>query len=545
MSDKEFNLLYEPWILTMNHHGKIEELSIIDVFRKAPQLKAIAGELPTQDVAVMRLLLAILHTVIGRYDLDGHLAPLCDGTPDDALDAWADLWEMKRFPMEIIEQYLKKYEDRFWLFHPETPFYQVAALTKDKSVFGPFSVAKLNGELLEGDNKARLFASRSGDTKNSLTYSEAARWLLYILGYSETFGKFEAKAKLEKDAPSIGVGWLGKLGTIMACGKTVFETLMLNLVLLKDGNQVWGAEKPIWEMDANLVKERNHIACPDNPSQLLTCLTRQILLNRDQTKQLVTDYVLLSGTFFEPKNAFSEQFTIWKSKEEKNKPVEFSPKSFDLTKQVWRGFSSIVMQQKSNQKKPGIVSWIGRLKSENILSDRMISFHTSGVEYGTMSAVVADTCHDSICFDAGLLLEKSTAWLERIEGEIIITDNIVYELGRLAQNIEKAAGSDHTDGIRDQVKSEAFYRLDSLFRQWLASITYETDDYDEKCLEWQNIECHLILEMGEKIFASSSKQAFIGRPKSEKETKRPPTSVESYKIFRTKVNEHLLKGGKK
>ena len=75
MNEKEFNLLHEPWILVMRPDGMTEEVSLLDVFRRAPEFQSLAGELPTQDVAVLRLLLAILHAVFGHMTPTGHMPP--------------------------------------------------------------------------------------------------------------------------------------------------------------------------------------------------------------------------------------------------------------------------------------------------------------------------------------------------------------------------------------------------------------------------------------------------------------------------------------
>ena len=60
----EFNLLDEPWIKVMKRDGTIDEVSLITVFEQAHLYTDLAGELATQNVAVLRLLLAVLHTVI-------------------------------------------------------------------------------------------------------------------------------------------------------------------------------------------------------------------------------------------------------------------------------------------------------------------------------------------------------------------------------------------------------------------------------------------------------------------------------------------------
>ena len=126
MPDKEFNLLHEPWILVMAPNGMTEEVSLLELFRRASEWRGLAGELPTQDVAVLRLLLAILHAVFGRCDINGNYSPL--STPEAAQKRWQSIWALGEFPIKAIEDYLLHLDakERFWLFHPQYPFYQVA-----------------------------------------------------------------------------------------------------------------------------------------------------------------------------------------------------------------------------------------------------------------------------------------------------------------------------------------------------------------------------------------------------------------------------------
>ena len=141
----------------------------------------------------------------------------------------------------------------FWLFHPECPFYQVLDLDKATD----YTAAKLDGELSESSNKTRLFQQRAGASKNSLLYSEAARWLIHVNAFDDTSSKPKTKG-----LPSPGAGWLGKLGLISAMGDNLFETLTLNLIFLKDGgNELWG-ERPIWEKEQVKTEERTEIKVP-------------------------------------------------------------------------------------------------------------------------------------------------------------------------------------------------------------------------------------------------------------------------------------------
>ena len=61
MEEKAFNLLDEPWIRVMLPDCTVREVSLTEALTQAHTFTALAGEMPTQDVAVLRLLLAVLH----------------------------------------------------------------------------------------------------------------------------------------------------------------------------------------------------------------------------------------------------------------------------------------------------------------------------------------------------------------------------------------------------------------------------------------------------------------------------------------------------
>ena len=60
-----FNLLDEPWIsVVYDGKGSTKDVSLQDLFTNAHQYKELAGDTKTQDFAVLRVLLAVLHTVL-------------------------------------------------------------------------------------------------------------------------------------------------------------------------------------------------------------------------------------------------------------------------------------------------------------------------------------------------------------------------------------------------------------------------------------------------------------------------------------------------
>lgn len=67
-----YNLLDEAWIPVLRKDtGKVEEVSLLTLFSQAQEYYALAGEMETQNFAVLRVLLAVLVTVFTRVDAEG------------------------------------------------------------------------------------------------------------------------------------------------------------------------------------------------------------------------------------------------------------------------------------------------------------------------------------------------------------------------------------------------------------------------------------------------------------------------------------------
>ncbi len=120
MQEIEFNLLEEPWIRVRMPDCTVAEVSLSNALLHAHEYTDLAGELPSQDAAVLRLLLAVLHAVFYRVDPEGNASPLENS--DDALYRWEQLWSLGHLPEKPIQAYLAKWRERFWLFHPAATF---------------------------------------------------------------------------------------------------------------------------------------------------------------------------------------------------------------------------------------------------------------------------------------------------------------------------------------------------------------------------------------------------------------------------------------
>ena len=541
MPDKEFNLLHEPWICVMTPDAEVKEVSILDAFRHAHEYRAISGELPTQNVAILRLLLAILHAVFGRVDVegnafdeDGESNALCDLEPEDAYDRWQSLWELGKFPMKPIEDYLSHYEDRFWLFHPETPFYQIPD-TEGTS----YGASKLNATINESGNKIRLFSSCFGINKSSLSNAEAARWLVHIMNFDDAS---------TKKGTGTGLGWLGQLGVIYASGNNVFETLLYNLVLFKDSHTSCNPEHPYWEKNIVKTLANNIYNAPDNYSELYTLQSRRISIIR--SNGVITGYLDAGGDYFSNENAFNEPMTMWRNIAKKVTDIPtYIPARHNPQRQIWRDLEGIIAQKGNSC--PTVLSWLNNLthyppKGVPYLKKSIFSFITPGASYDSKSASITDIFNDSISFNISLLSKAGEAWVPRIIEELKTSDSLVYQLGVFAKNLALAAGADKEGptpkGRQDEYTMKAYYELDAAYRNWLESIDPEQNlDIDATMDTWWNIAKEKVREIGRALILQSGANAFVGHPGQK-------TSSEAYNFFlyKTSSRENLLKksGGK-
>lgn len=341
--------------------------------------------------------------------------------------------------------------------------------------------------------------------------------------------------------PSPGVGWLGKLGIIVALGGNLFETLMLNLVMARDAAQnLWGEERPAWELERPHAAERTEIPLPDNLSELYTLQSRRLLLKREG--EYVTGYLLLGGDFFPRENALVEPMTVWRL-DAKKTPAEYLPRRHDPARQMWRDFSALFSSGDS-RKLPGIVEWLVELRKRDWISRAQFQFEITGVKYGDKDFFVDDVMQDSIAFNAGLLTAMGDAWMGRIVEEIQTIELLVNRVGRLAQDLAKAAGDSDGGHARNMAKEQAYYRLDLPFRAWLEGIDPAETEIDAACDAWWERARGIVRALGAELVHRSGANAFVGRTITENKRSRRYTAPEAYNwfLYGTSSRE-ALKGG--
>ncbi len=511
----------------------VQEVSLVDALVNAHRYKGLAGEMEAQNIALLRLLIAITHTVFTRVDLQGNEDAVEDTAP--AMKRWKALMQNGFLPEEPIRKYFSDWHERFWLIHPENPFYQVPRA----EIGTENTAAKLNGEVSESNNKARLFSFLSGSGRQSMTFSEGARWLLFLNGFDDCAAKQRDKSNGSR---SMTIAWLGKLGLVEAVGATLFETILLNMPMLQEDGNLWPEDdQPVWELDHPCDEERRTIPVPQDLASLFTLQSRRILLLTDGDK--VTGYKILGGDAFSEQDALSEPMTLWRFVEDKKtKASYFLPKRHDRARQIWRDFGALVNAEEY-RKRPGVVSWCARLKKEGMLPyEKYITFRIACVRYdSSQSSSITDFFSDALSFHSNLLTDAGAEWIRTINHELKLVDDAASEVGNLASNLAKACGlrEDEPREAMNAAKEQFYLSVDLPFRDWLLKLDpeQESDDRNQLIGEWQETARRIALRLGRQLVDEKGEVAFIGRMVTENKKERHYSSPEAYNWFRNHLRD--------
>jgi len=233
-----FNLLEKPWIPCLLSDGRLCEVGIKEALLDAGEYSELRDPSPLATAAVHRLLLAVLHRALGG--------------PKD-LKKWMSFWKARCFPTKQISAYLGKWQSRFDLFDDEYPFYQIGRFELDDTR----PVTQLAQEFAGGNNPT-LFDHTCELAADSWSPAVCARWLVANQAFALGFGRGPTSKMFGPhgsflDAP------LARGAMVILRGGTLFETLMLNLLVYNEQSPFEGAggivkDIPAWERDKPVKK---------------------------------------------------------------------------------------------------------------------------------------------------------------------------------------------------------------------------------------------------------------------------------------------------
>ena len=211
----KFNLIEEKWI-PVRDDGRVREVSLRDALVHAHEYERIEDSSPLVEVALLRVLLAVLHRAFQG--------------PASELEL-RRIFAAGRFPEGQIDAYLDRFYDRFWLVHDKAPFWQVSDLSEDD----PLPWTKLLPEHASGNNPT-LFSHAYDDAPPPASYAEAARALAAHQIYNPGGLLQRLGVRSTVAAP------LAKAAAFVATGENLFDTLVFSLGVYTSEH-----DRPIWE----------------------------------------------------------------------------------------------------------------------------------------------------------------------------------------------------------------------------------------------------------------------------------------------------------
>ncbi|WP_221354710.1 type I-E CRISPR-associated protein Cse1/CasA [Streptomyces beigongshangae] len=528
-----FDLTDQPWIPVLRSNGRADELSLREVFEQAGDLRRIAGDLPTQEFALVRLLLAVAHDALeGPQDIDG----------------WAQLWEEPQC-FAAVDSYLDVNRERFDLLDGQVPFFQTAGLQTAKG-----EVFSLNRIVADVPNNEPFFSARL-PTVDRLTFAEAARWVVHAHAYDtsgiKTGVEGDARAKGGKVYP-LGVGWAGNLGGVFVEGATLRETLLLNLVAADTGDtQIDGDDAPAWRRPP--CGPGGAERAPTGVRDLYTWQTRRLRLHFDATG--VHGVVLGYGDPLSARNRqHREPMTAWRRSQAQEKKLRTSPvylpREHVPERSAWRGIASLVASQPVASssaeapafRQPAVLEWVARLVTEGELERGFfIRARLIGAKYGTQQSVIDEIVDDQVSMAVVLLHQHDRRYAEQAIAAVGDADLAVNALGDLATNLARAAGTE-TEGPRATARDLAYGLLESPYRSWLAHLAEADDPYPRRT-QWQRQVYTLIDALGERLMAQAGDGAWQGRVVAVKKGAEWLNSALAGKWFRSALRKGLGQAG--
>ncbi|MET9595610.1 type I-E CRISPR-associated protein Cse1/CasA [Streptomyces sp. NPDC006516] len=524
-----FDLTTQPWIPVLRTNGRQDELSLRQVFEQASELRRIVGDLPTQEFALVRLLLAVAHDALGG--------------PED-IDDWSDLWNDEQC-FAPVGAYLDAHADRFDLLDTAAPFFQTAGLRTAKDEV--FSLNRIVADVPNGDP----FFSARMPTVERLTFAEAARWVVHAHAFDtsgiKTGVEGDKRAKGGKVYP-LGVGWAGNLGGVFVERPTLRETLLLNLVAADTtGVRIDEQDAPTWRRDP--CGPGGAERAPSGVRDLYTWQTRRLRLHFDERG--VHGVVLGYGDPLSPRNQHSrEPMTAWRRSKAQEKKLRESlvylPRDHDPERAAWRGIASLIADTSASGQgadapaylRPQVLEWVARLVSEGLL-DRgfLVRARVIGPKYGTQQSVIDEIVDDSVSMAVVLLHQQDRRYAEQAIAAVEDADRAVYAIGDLATNLARAAGTE-TDGPRSTARDHAYGLLEAPYRTWLRELARADDPYEQR-MAWQRQVHEAAVAIGDRLTAAAGEGAWQGRVVETKKGTEWLNSALAYKWFRVALAKGL------
>lgn len=349
MSNPSFNLVDQPWIPCITLDGKkISVLSLNEALTRAHELRAIHADPPT-TAALMRLMIAVVHRVLNG--------------PKDIGD-WDEAWQKEKFDGEAVREYLGTWRQRFDLFHPTEPFFQVRFQGEIKEK--PPSLLNLAAAT---ENNPTLFDHSTDASSVPMPAAEAAQWLITI----QAFGSCGLVGGEGGGRTSGKAGLLAGSWVFFVTGKSLFHTLLLNTPIYDPSSgqpfqcSNRDEDMPVWERGSSIATAKRD---PAGWLDLLTYPSRRIELIPSSPYN--ANNPLVVGVKRAEGNRPNDKWTLHGREMSmafvKNKKYGFVPLRPDENRDLWRDATVLISTKAAGAPEakgaPKILEYVAKLVVE-------------------------------------------------------------------------------------------------------------------------------------------------------------------------------------
>ena len=516
----DFNLCNEPWIPVLYVSGQTQEVSLKQLFDESNSIRKIHSGDATTDVAILGVAVAIFfRAVLENTEEYGELYREPKKWIQNIFSGGSE-------QLYFVQDYLKKYQDRFNLFDAERPFMQVADLHTSKGEVKPVSRLVL-------DSESEYFSMRAEQALTSLSYAEAARYLVTVQAYDYSGIKSGAvgdpRVKGGRGYP-IGVGWYGTTGKIIIHGENLIETLLycidyeqlLNVEKVKGkSHRIALQDKPVWERElpdtaapraykgGDPTKYKDEPAPAAGMCEILTWQSRRVRLFPENGR--VTGVLVSNGDKWLDRNTYTDPLTAYRFSKNQSTQTHYvwMPQTHSAERTLWRGADALLTRLSSSQEKqnkPATV--IRQISSGKYFSpDTKTKIQLVGMVYGTQSSIVEETIDESVTLELGILTEQGAEISAMVRDNIQLTMDAAIALGQYTGNLLRAAGKEYE--FRPSVTESILHRMEDEFRSWLADLSV-SDDVSAQAAKWQSKVRRILEGEADQLAVSAGPKAAIG-----------------------------------
>jgi CRISPR system Cascade subunit CasA len=500
------NLIVDSW-LPVIVEGKPDLVGIRWALVNSHRIQRLAVRPATAWVAVLRQ--ALLPLVADAL-----------GFPS-TFDDWADRHDNGHFDADTLDAYLDEHRDRFNVFDDIAPFAQVAGLRTSKDELKSSSLLVPS---VPSGNNVPLFGSRTDAQPPVLSWGEAVIGLLTVQCWDtagiKTGAVGDPQVKAGKTTAN-PIGPLGTLGVIVPTGPTLFETLMLNLLIVEEAPSTLRKRPDLPQWRRKQAEASWSERAVDGYRDSWTFQARRVRLvpsvSPGTGETVVTKVLVTAGDRLRP-NPDWEPHSAWKS----NKKAGGArvPIRHSSGRAAWRGLDPLIAADSPSREDGTASSRLLKQIAELQANDFLPSYYplgvvTAGVEYGNMQAVVENIIADEIPLPI-TALRVGTPTASVVDTLVRDTDELVKAIDELERNVRIATGSNMPERDKGQRASDRLvFRLDDIARRALIGLQREPDRADEARKAWRMAARAVCLNTADEVLSSLPPAAVVGRKKND------------------------------